>query len=179
MAALLTATQRVWMPTLTALRDPANLGHTCGKEDDPDCVNTRHAMLEDAIKTWVEYGRKLGFEEGRDDDPAHVQQALKLRVTREHRIKQGWWYSAGCSWTDCSCCDPSRSPEHPMRICRRCRLALYCSVDCQKQCVTGVSHVVPNADLAGRDWEKHKPFCKEQCRIQHLQESRSESPGDM
>ena len=132
LAALLRATATLWAPTLRDLRANKKKGPLSSSLYLEFFENDNDPLLKEAINIWIEYGRKLGFEEGQDDPP-HVRQALQQRGDGDCRKRPGWWRSSGCSWSGCFCCDSDIKPDHPMRVCTSCRLAMYCSKDCQRQ----------------------------------------------
>ena len=73
---------------------------------------------------WLEFGRKLGLH---PEQAPHT--ALNYRAQPDERTSKDWWRRSGCSWPYCFC---ARSrPEHPMRVCKGCYLAAYCSALCQ------------------------------------------------
>ena len=41
--------------------------------------------------------------------------------------------SEGCCWARCACA--GHKPYHTMRICKGCRVYVYCGPKCQKRCV--------------------------------------------
>ena len=75
---------------------------------------------------WYEFGRKLGWEPGRPP-----RTFLNYKSELDDRTRKSWWRRSGCSWPYCFCA--RTQPEHPMRVCKGCGLAAYCSVLCQKR----------------------------------------------
>ena len=133
LAALLRVTARLWMATLINLRRNTTLSRTKDPVMPlPAFKDPNDPSLKELTVVWIEYGRKLGFEEGRAY-PAHVRRAFQQHVPRDCRRRPEWWRSSGCSWLGCLCCNPDKTPDHPMRICTSCNLAIYCSVHCQKR----------------------------------------------
>ena len=87
LAALLRATATFWAPTLYNLRGNKKMDRIGGLGYMKVFADESDPMLKKATEVWIEYGRKLGFEEGQGNPP-HVRLAFQRHAIRDCRTHQ-------------------------------------------------------------------------------------------
>lgn len=109
-------TRSVWFPTLHVLRE-------MGKSRTGGAARV---LWEDAVQIWTELGRAVNLDEKNPEDRNPVFAGILGRDGTPIA-----WQHKTCSWAQCLC---NVGPAaHPMRVCKRCWRALYCSKTCQKR----------------------------------------------
>lgn len=126
---------------------------------DNTCDNTWREVEEDTVMCdiLVESLQKL-LALLKPHEPSETQQR---RFSTPPRHIRGWWKHTSCFWHKCLCHDDA-APIHPMKICKGCGLAAYCSTFCQRRYVQKSLTIARLRTVVYSDWREgdHRDFCK-------------------
>ena len=106
-------TSRMWHDTLKSLASIRTKG----------TAQTKLKII--ALKHWRLYGESLYLKEG-----AGPVMTLN-RASPLSEEKAYWRIPRHCFWLGCAC--SGHKPFHPVRVCKGCWRALYCSAQCQRR----------------------------------------------
>ncbi|KAI0691441.1 hypothetical protein BC835DRAFT_1307494 [Cytidiella melzeri] len=130
MAKVFKISRELWYPTVQDIRS------------HPIPVNNEQVvrMRDWALKTWVNFGKKLGFNERVEERRFKaMEEQGDVRAERQPMTPG----SRRCHWNKCLCSWDDKPPHH-MRMCKGCWRVWYCGANCQT-----------------RDWREgdHKEYC--------------------
>jgi hypothetical protein len=117
----------------------------------------------EVVEMLLRAGAKLDLKDGEGTSPEALYRTRKPDVVRavEKHIREKVGDDATLKGDRCSVC---KRRGIPLKRCARCRMQMYCSVECQSKCsihrqvlcvLTGVCAVF----LAESDWRTHKSTC--------------------
>ncbi|EKM57263.1 uncharacterized protein PHACADRAFT_254940 [Phanerochaete carnosa HHB-10118-sp] len=99
----------------TAVRQVWHKTHEDLQALSPSTAPFRSVVLE----WWVECGEKCGVNIEASYEPTMGPSSGTRR----------WRKDNGCAWRECLCF--GERPYHKLRVCKRCKKVMYCSIKCQ------------------------------------------------
>ncbi|GJE94752.1 zinc finger MYND domain-containing protein [Phanerochaete sordida] len=93
--------------------------------DDLQALSPAEApMRPTIIEWWLHFGTKSGVDVDAPYDPS-------AEITEGSDGAEGWSKDMGCGWRECLCF--GERTYHSLRMCKRCRKVMYCSIKCQRR----------------------------------------------